>query len=99
MRIYFLIVALLFASCGEAPVRKEQDKLSSEEQLVTAKGKKPMRLLTDRPPNLETPLHYFLSDLTPNDVFFVRWHLAGLPSDVDSTTFRLAVGGHVAREL
>ena len=34
-----------------------------------------MRLVTDRPPNLETPLKYFREDFTPNEVFFVRWHL------------------------
>jgi hypothetical protein len=34
-------------------------------------------MLADRPPLLETPLHFFLQDLTPNDAYFVRWH-AGL---------------------
>ena len=34
-----------------------------------------MILLTDRPPQLETPIHYFRQDLTPNEAFFVRWHL------------------------
>ena len=37
-------------------------------------------LLTDRPPQLETPLSYFQTDLTPNDAFFVRWHLSGIPT-------------------
>jgi hypothetical protein len=41
-------------------------------------------LQTDRPPQLETPLHYFRQDLTPNDAFFVRWHLAGMPTQVDT---------------
>jgi len=58
-----------------------------------------MRLLTERPPNIETPLKYFLLDFTPNDVFFVRWHLSGLPSSVDEKTFRLHVTGEVNREL
>lgn len=56
-------------------------------------------LLTDRPPQLETPLHYFRSDLTPNDAFFVRWHLAGIPTSVDLKTFRLKVTGHVKKPL
>ncbi len=56
-------------------------------------------LLTDRPPQLETPLHYFLTDLTPNDAFFVRWHLAGIPTTVDLQTFRLEVSGHVQKPL
>lgn len=56
-------------------------------------------LHTDRPPNLETPLHYFRSDLTPNDAFFVRWHLPNLPQSIDPRAFRLAVSGHVDRPL
>src|SRR5271169_2339976 len=56
-------------------------------------------LLTDRPPQLETPLHYFETDLTPNDAFFVRWHLSGIPTTVDLRTFRLEVSGHVSKPL
>jgi sulfite dehydrogenase len=56
-------------------------------------------LLTDRPPQLETPLHYFRQDLTPNSAFFVRWHLSGLPTRVDLRTFRLSVAGHVKTPL
>ena len=56
-------------------------------------------LLTDRPPQLETPLSYFRTDLTPNDAFFVRWHLSGIPTTVDLRTFRLEVGGHVNKPL
>ena len=67
--------------------------------MVTAEGKKEMILLTDRPPNLETPLRYFKLDYTPNDVFFVRWHLSGLPAAVDTNEFRLLVTGHVKKIL
>ena len=56
-------------------------------------------LLTDRPPQLETPLRYFETDLTPNDAFFVRWHLAGIPTRVDVQSFRLEVGGRVNKPL
>jgi DMSO/TMAO reductase YedYZ molybdopterin-dependent catalytic subunit len=56
-------------------------------------------LLTDRPPNLETPLRYFREDLTPNEAFYVRWHLAILPVRVDPAEFRLSVGGHVQRPV
>jgi sulfite dehydrogenase len=56
-------------------------------------------LLTDRPPQLETPLHYFRQDLTPNEAFFVRWHLEGIPASVDLRTFRLNIGGHVRTPL
>jgi sulfite dehydrogenase (cytochrome) subunit A len=56
-------------------------------------------LLTDRPPQLETPLRYFQTNLTPNDAFFVRWHLSGIPTTVDLQSFRLEVGGHVSKPL
>lgn len=56
-------------------------------------------LLTDRPPQLETPLHYFREDLTPNDAFFVRWHYEGIPTYIDLPKFKLQVGGHVNKPL
>jgi sulfite dehydrogenase (cytochrome) subunit A len=56
-------------------------------------------LLTDRPPQLETPLHYFKQDLTPSSAFFVRWHVSGLPTTVDLQTFRLNIAGHVKTPL
>jgi DMSO/TMAO reductase YedYZ molybdopterin-dependent catalytic subunit len=58
-----------------------------------------MILLTDRPPQLETPIHYFRQDLTPNEAFFVRWHLEGVPTSVDLRTFRLNVNGNVRQTL
>jgi DMSO/TMAO reductase YedYZ molybdopterin-dependent catalytic subunit len=56
-------------------------------------------LLTERPPQLETPIQYFREDLTPNDAFFVRWHLSGIPTSIDTRTFKLAIRGHVEQEL
>ncbi len=58
-----------------------------------------MIFLTDRPPQLETPIRYFRQDLTPNEAFFVRWHLEGIPTSVDLRTFRLNVSGHVRQPL
>jgi DMSO/TMAO reductase YedYZ molybdopterin-dependent catalytic subunit len=77
--------------------RRKKDSI--ENQAVTAPGKGPMRLLTERPYNLETPLKYFLQDLTPNNVFFVRWHLPFAPEPVNEDTFRLRIGGNVGRTL
>ena len=33
--------------------------------------------LADRPPNYETPVDAFTDTVTPNDRFFIRYHLAG----------------------
>ena len=54
-------------------------------------------LNVDRPPNLETPLRFYREDLTPNEAFYVRWHLAGLPTRIDTKKFRLSVSGHVEK--
>jgi len=53
-----------------------------------------------RPPLLETPIEVFdRSIFTPNDQFYVRWHWAGIPNEIDVNSFRLAVHGHVDRTL
>lgn len=67
--------------------------------LVTEPQKSPVILLTDRPVQLETPRHYFLDQFTPNDVFYVRWHLETIPNSVDLKEWRLHVGGNVAKPL
>jgi DMSO/TMAO reductase YedYZ molybdopterin-dependent catalytic subunit len=59
-----------------------------------------MILQRSRPPMLETPFDVFDRGVfTPNDQFFVRWHWAAIPTEVDVTTFRLAVRGHVDQTL
>ena len=55
-------------------------------------GKAPLIKLTYRPPNYETPVSYFDSLFTPNDAFFVRYHLADIP-EVDAAAWRLKIGG------
>jgi DMSO/TMAO reductase YedYZ molybdopterin-dependent catalytic subunit len=66
---------------------------------ATYPQKAPLILLTDRPVQLETPRHYFLSTFTPNDAFFVRWHLQTIPNAVDLKEWRLHVEGNVERPL
>jgi DMSO/TMAO reductase YedYZ molybdopterin-dependent catalytic subunit len=61
--------------------------------------KAPMILLTERPPQLETPRHYFLDAFTPNEAFFVRWHLANIPNSVDLKQWKLRVEGNVEKPL
>ena len=69
------------------------------DQLVQFPEKTELILRTDRPPQLETPLRYFLQDLTPNEAFYVRWHLEGIPTSVDLDSFRLQIDGQVERPL
>jgi DMSO/TMAO reductase YedYZ molybdopterin-dependent catalytic subunit len=64
----------------------------AEAVLEALPGKKPLIKLTYRPPNYETPVAHFRTAITPNDAFFVRYHLADIPN-VDAKTWRLRVGG------
>jgi DMSO/TMAO reductase YedYZ molybdopterin-dependent catalytic subunit len=61
--------------------------------------KVPLILLTDRPVQLETPRGYFRTAFTPNDAFYVRWHLANIPNAVDLATWRLKIEGNVKRSI
>jgi DMSO/TMAO reductase YedYZ molybdopterin-dependent catalytic subunit len=71
---------------------------NGERPLVQLPQKRPLIGLTMRPPQLETPFEIFNQGLlTPNDAFFVRYHLAGLPTAIDPVTFRLTIGGHVGK--
>ena len=59
-----------------------------------------MVLQRARPPLLETPFEVFDQGIfTPNDRFYVRWHLANIPTVVDPATFRLNVHGQVTHSL
>jgi DMSO/TMAO reductase YedYZ molybdopterin-dependent catalytic subunit len=59
-----------------------------------------MILQRSRPPLLETPFEVFdHSVFTPNDRFYVRWHWAVIPTEINVDTFRVAVRGHVHSEL
>ncbi|HME80529.1 MAG TPA: molybdopterin-dependent oxidoreductase [Candidatus Eremiobacteraceae bacterium] len=68
--------------------------------VATYPQKRPLIVLTTRPVQLETPFSIFNeSEFTPNDAFFVRWHLAGVPTDIDVNAFRINVHGLVTTPL
>jgi len=73
---------------------------NGERELQAFPQKRPMIVLTSRPPQLETPFAVFDENiLTPNDAFFVRYHWSGIPTSIDSDKYRLKVGGNVATPL
>ena len=73
---------------------------NGERPLITFPGKRPLIQLTSRPPQLETPFSVFDEGiLTPNDAFFVRYHLADIPLSIDPATFRTEVTGLVDKPL
>jgi sulfite dehydrogenase (cytochrome) subunit A len=71
--------------------------------LVKYPQKRPLMRVTARPPQLETPFSVFNEGaITPNDAFFVRYHLTNSPPPEDVLTpekFRVAVKGAVKNSL
>lgn len=68
--------------------------------LVKYPGKRELIQVHSRPPHLETPFSAFNeSTITPNDAFYVRYHLANFPTAIDPLTYRLSVGGSVNTPL
>ena len=61
--------------------------------------KRPLITYSDRPPLLETPREVFTSALTPNDLFFVRWHMPIIPNYINPNTFSISINGLVKEDL
>src|SRR5579872_4673556 len=105
----FIQTAGLFAlagTMGRATVRADDTETvtlpfdNGERPLVQYPQKRPLIRLTTRPPQLETPFSIFNdSVITPNDAFFVRYHLPLLPTSLDMETFRLKITGKVSTPL
>src|SRR5438445_9473476 len=73
---------------------------NGQRSLVKFPQKRPLILLTTRPPQLETPFSVFQEGiLTPNDAFFVRYHLSQVPTAIDPDKFSLAIKGKVNSPL
>src|SRR6267143_1726454 len=73
---------------------------NGERPLVKYPQKRPMIGLTSRPPQLETPFSIFNDGaITPNNAFFVRYHLADIPLNIDPDKFTLEIKGKVDRPL
>jgi DMSO/TMAO reductase YedYZ molybdopterin-dependent catalytic subunit len=73
---------------------------NGERPLVKYPGKRPLLQMTARPPQLETPFSVFDEGaITPNDAFFVRYHLADVPLSIDPGTYRIEVTGKVEKPL
>lgn len=73
---------------------------NGQRPLVKFPQKRPLILLTTRPPQLETPFSVFNEGLlTPNDAFFVRYHLAQVPTSIDPKSFKIEIKGNVTSPL
>src|ERR1700681_2422181 len=73
---------------------------NGERPLVRYPQKRPMIGLTSRPPQLETPFSIFNDGpITPNNAFFVPYHLPDIPTSLDPDTFPRKIKGKVDKPL
>jgi len=78
---------LAAVSVGRGPRRLEAaDPILAGRPLVRYPEKADLILLTSRPPQLETPMRYFAQAITPNDAFFVRYHVFPVPTSINLDT-------------
>jgi sulfite dehydrogenase (cytochrome) subunit A len=98
-------IAALGAGIAAPPVRAFAAAVAlpfdnGERPLVKYPQKRPMIGVTSRPPQLETPFSAFNGKvITPNDAFFVRYHLADMPLSIDPDTFSVEIKGKVDKPL
>src|ERR1051325_7218377 len=85
----------MFAALPPAPAT---GRLGAAEDAPAIPGQRPMLLHNDRPEDLETPVRYFDSWITPVDAFFVRQHLPR-PAAIENAAYRLKIDGMVAKSL
>ena len=95
--------ALAAARAGMAADTVQLPFANGEREIVKYPQKRPLIRLTTRPPQLETPMSVFNEGvLTPNDAFFVRYHLTVSPPAeplLRPDKFRLSVKGLVEKPL
>jgi sulfite dehydrogenase len=84
---------------GRALAQAPVDPVLAGRPLVRYPEKTDLILLTSRPPQLETPMSYFDRAITPNEAFFVRYHVFPVPTSVDLGSWRLKVHGRVDHPL
>jgi sulfite dehydrogenase len=94
------LTAMPVAGLAAAAAKEDLAFADGPRELIAYPQKRPLIRVTTRPPHLETPFEIFDGDaITPNDAFFVRYHLADIPLSIDPETYRLTVRGAVAKPL
>ncbi|MDE2275395.1 MAG: molybdopterin-dependent oxidoreductase [Burkholderiales bacterium] len=87
--------ALAHGARAAEPPLIELPVANGERYVESFPEKRPMIVLTTRPPQLETPFAVFNDGLlTPNDAFFVRYHNNGLPPSIDGDKHVIRIGGN-----
>jgi DMSO/TMAO reductase YedYZ molybdopterin-dependent catalytic subunit len=80
---------------AQAATRIELPLVNGGRLLRAYPEKRPLIVLTSRPPQLETPWEVFNEGLiTPNDAFFVRYHNAGIPTSINDEKHSIRIAGN-----
>lgn len=99
----FFVSGGILGSTALSSFAEETVKLpfdNGDRSLVKYPQKRPMIGLTSRPPQFEAPMSVFNENvITPNDAFFVRYHLADIPLDIDPEKFKVEIKGKVDKPL
>lgn len=91
---------VLSLSARAASSKEDVSFAAGPRPLIAYPQKRPLIRVTTRPPHLETPFEVFNhGPITPNDAFYVRYHLANFPLSVDLQTYRLQIKGKVHHPL
>ncbi len=91
-----IVASAVTTTVGSSILQKAQGKVIDDYPIQTPfPEKEKLILYSERPPLLETPRQYFDKAITPNELFFVRWHLADIPTNVDLNKWRLEINGNV----
>src|SRR5271169_7258739 len=99
------VMAALGTAAVFDPLRAFADTVTlpfgnGERPTVKYPQKRLMIGMTSRPPQLETPFSVFNDGvITPNDAFFVRYHLAGIPLEIDPDTYAIDIKGKVGKPM
>ncbi len=95
----FLTLSTIAASTLMAKSFVSQPKDDMPVSKVAFPEKRPLITYSNRPPLLETPIRYFDRAITPNELFFVRWHMPIIPTVKWINMFHLYVNGDVENKL
>lgn len=88
-----LAVSMVPPPLAKAAQFRLPDGTIATQTLEALPGKVPLLKKTYRPPNYETPVSYFSEEFTPNNAFFVRYHLADIPEITDAAAWTLQIDG------
>jgi sulfoxide reductase catalytic subunit YedY len=89
--------AALFADLQADQTTKPRDNQKISKIIFPEKGA--MIVHSDRPPLLEAPRSVFTTAITPNEDFFVRWHMPIIPTVTNLDTFYIHIHGEVNKRL